>query len=190
MCPEISKCGYYAPLRLPNDNVAAELNASVMTMHRFEIHLAETDSDKFETFDVMRELRPHLNPDEYLALVKQLESEVGYRLASLKESGSTLCVAGFRFCRSLGWGKYLYVDDLVTRESARSTGAGKAMFEWLTAYANEHGCDELRLDSAVYRHGAHRFYLRERMDIACFNFKLDLRPVEAATPGQKSHRTV
>lgn len=142
---------------------------------QFDVTLVENDQQLATTFDVMKQLRPHLDRSEYPVLVQQLSREVRYQLAMIEHGGKPVCVAGFRFCRSLGWGKYLYVDDLVTDEVARSSGAGRAMFAWLTKYAKENGCDELRLDSAVYRHGAHRFYLRERMDIACFNFKLDLR---------------
>lgn len=144
-------------------------------MHmRFQIQIATGDKDILDTYPVMRQLRPHIKRSLYLGLVRQQEKEVRFQLASLKANGKIACVAGFRLCRSLGWGKYLYVDDLVTDEKTRSKGAGKAMFAWLVRYARRHKCDELRLDSAVYRHGAHRFYLRERMDIACFNFRLPL----------------
>jgi GNAT superfamily N-acetyltransferase len=125
----------------------------------------------------MCQLRPHISQNEYLFQVKQLVAEVGYRLAALTREKQVVCVAGFRFCRSLGWGKYLYVDDLVTDADFRSTGAGEAMFGWLAKLAENAGCGELRLDSAVERHGAHRFYLRERMNIACFNFRLKLKHV-------------
>ncbi len=138
------------------------------------IQIAATDDEILATYAVMSQLRPHIQESDYLRLVKSQQAEVGFQLAALTEDGRIICVAGFRLCRSLGWGKYLYVDDLVTDEERRSTGAGKAMFDWLVAYARSQQCDELRLDSAVERHEAHRFYLRERMDIACFHFRLKL----------------
>jgi GNAT superfamily N-acetyltransferase len=139
-----------------------------------DIRIAATNEEILSTYDVMKQLRPHIRQSDYLQLVKLQEAEVGFRLAALWEDNRVTCVAGFRHCRSLGWGKYLYIDDLVTDEKRRSTGAGKAMFDWLVEHARHTGCAEVRLDSAVYRHGAHRFYLRERMDIACFHFKLTL----------------
>ncbi len=138
------------------------------------IQIAATDDEIRATYTVMSQLRPHIRDSDYLRLVKLQQAEVGFQLATLTEDGRIICVAGFRLCRSLGWGKYLYVDDLVTDEEQRSTGAGKAMFDWLVAYARSQQCDELRLDSALERRGAHRFYLRERMDIACFHFRLRL----------------
>ena len=142
---------------------------------KFDIGFAVSDKDIVATYSVVKQLRPNVKESDYLKLVRLQEHEVHFRLAYLKVRGHVECVAGFRLCRSLGWGKYLYVDDLVTNKNLRSKGVGKMMFSWLVDYACKEGCDELRLDSAVYRHEAHRFYLRERMDISCFNFSVDLR---------------
>jgi GNAT superfamily N-acetyltransferase len=140
-----------------------------------DIQIASSDEEILATYLVMSELRPNVPQADYVRLVRLQEAEVHFKVAALREDGRITCVAGFRTCRSLGWGKYLYVDDLVTDSQSRSKGAGKTMFRWLVDYAHQEQCDELRLDSAVYRHAAHRFYLRERMDIACFNFKLALK---------------
>jgi GNAT superfamily N-acetyltransferase len=83
-------------------------------------------------------------------------------------------VAGFRLCRNLGWGKYLYVDDLVTDGRHRSRGDGKQMIDWLIARARSNQCVEMRLDAKVTRNRAHRFYLREQMNIVAFHFCLRL----------------
>ena len=120
----------------------------------------------------MHQLRPNLERTKYLALVKQLGAEVGFTLAALKYKAKIVNVAGFRICHSLGWGRYLYVDDLVTDEKFRSSGAGHTMFSWLVQFARENRCPELRLDSRLERRKAHQFYLRERMEIECFNFRL------------------
>jgi GNAT superfamily N-acetyltransferase len=66
------------------------------------------------------------------------------------------------------------VDDLVTDEQQRSQGDGKVMIDWLVEYARKNQCTELHLDSGVQRHEAHRFYLRERMDITCYHFRRSL----------------
>jgi GNAT superfamily N-acetyltransferase len=69
----------------------------------------------------------------------------------------------------------MYVDDLVTNAADRSKGYGDAMLDWLVEYANAQTCEHLNLDSGVHRFGAHRFYLRKRMDIVCHHFSLKLR---------------
>ena len=82
------------------------------------------------------------------------------------------CVAGFVITDKLAWGKLLYVDDLITSESVRSRGAGKAMMDWLKRYARDESCRELHLDSGVQRQDAHRFYDREGFDRSCLHFAI------------------
>lgn len=139
-----------------------------------DIRIASTDEEIVATWPVMRLLRPEIPHFEYLSRVRMQEREVGFQLAALRVAGEVVCVAGFRVCRSLGWGKFLYIDDLVTEEERRSEHHGSIMFHWLKDFGRQQGCEQLRLDSAVYRHGAHRFYLRERMDILCFHFGIRL----------------
>jgi GNAT superfamily N-acetyltransferase len=134
----------------------------------------ETDTEILSTFATLHQLRPHLQADAFLATVRRMQKTDGYRLAAVIEGEARPCVAGFRFGENLVRGKYLYVDDLITAESARSRGHGKAMMDWLAGRARNAGCAVLLLDSGVQRYGAHRFYLRERFDIVCHHF---LRPL-------------
>ncbi len=85
-----------------------------------------------------------------------------------------VAVAGFRLCLNLAWGKFLYVDDLITDESARSQGYGKQLLDWLIAYANEHACQQIHLDSGVQRFAAHKFYLKNNLYISSHHFTLNL----------------
>lgn len=64
----------------------------------------------------------------------------------------------------------LSVDDLVTADDARSAGHGHTLLAELARRGREAGCTVLDLDSGVQRHAAHRFYLRERMDIVSHHF--------------------
>jgi GNAT superfamily N-acetyltransferase len=70
----------------------------------------------------------------------------------------------------LATGRTLYVDDLVTDETRRSRGYGKAMLDWLQNYAREAGCETFSLDSGTHRQEAHAFYFRERMRVTSFHF--------------------
>jgi len=72
-------------------------------------------------------------------------------------------------------GKYLEIEDLVTAEAARSRGYGKALLGWLCDYAARHGCEIVRLTSAVWRVDAHRFYERDGMTRAAYYFAKDVR---------------
>jgi GNAT superfamily N-acetyltransferase len=134
---------------------------------------ALTDTEISATFPVMRQLRPHLVEDEYLRMIRRMQ-RVGYRLANTTENGEVRCVAGYRIVEFLAYGKFLYVDDLVTAEDARSGGYGRRMLDWLAGVAREEGAGSLQLDSGVQRHEAHRFYFREGMKISSYHFSVAL----------------
>jgi GNAT superfamily N-acetyltransferase len=142
-----------------------------VSMH--DIRIAAVDADIASTYAVMRQLRPHVSENDYVPLVKKLQ-QGGFVLAFLQEGGVVRAAAGFRMTDSLAWGHHVYVHDLVSDETTRSAGHGKALLDWVERYAKEHGCTQLHLDSGVQRHGAHRFYLRERMDITCYHFQRNI----------------
>ena len=130
-------------------------------------------------YAAMVELRPELGPPEaFVRQVDERQRPEGYRLAAAFDDdddddgggGSVASVAGFRTGHSLSRGRYLFVDDLVTRSDRRGLGHGKALLDWLRREADHLGCDEVHLDSGTQRHGAHRFYLREGFAISSFHF--------------------
>jgi len=137
------------------------------------VKLATSDAEIVRCFAVMHELRPHLIETAFVARVREQEKG-GYFLAYVEDEGRVVSVAGSRVMENLFSGRLLYVDDLVSLASERSRGHGKVLFEWLSRYAREHGCDYLELDSGVQRFDAHRFYLTNRMAIAAHHFRLKL----------------
>jgi GNAT superfamily N-acetyltransferase len=121
----------------------------------------------------LRELRTHFTSvDELVRRVDDVQRPDGYRLVGAFEDGqkAAVAVAGFRAGNSLSWGRYLYVDDLVTREAARARGHASALTAWLVDEARRLGCEQLHLDSGSQRHDAHRFYLAHDLSISGFHF--------------------
>jgi len=89
-------------------------------MH-MNIHIATSDKDIAACYPVMRELRPHIAEDEFLMRVRGQQS-AGYRLAMVQVVDVVVAVAGFRVTEYMAWGRFLYVDDLVTLPAQRSRG--------------------------------------------------------------------
>jgi len=139
-----------------------------------EIFLAESDEEINACYSVMAELRPHITEEEFLQRIKRQGAIADYRLACAVD-GEVKAVAGFRISENLAWGKFLYVDDLVSKSDARSKGYGGELFDWLVAYARANDCDQFHLDSGVQRFRAHRFYLMKRMLIESHHFGLKLK---------------
>lgn len=138
------------------------------------IALAREDDEIQSCYAVMAELRPHVEPFEFLVRVKRQMEIANYKLAYLAE-GEVKAVAGFRISECLAWGKFLYVDDLVSKSDGRSKGFGGALFDWVVEYAKAEDCDQFHLDSGVQRFAAHRFYLKKRMFIEGHHFGLRLK---------------
>lgn len=138
------------------------------------IEVAESDERIAATFDVMRQLRPDLVRETYVAQIRGLMASDGYRLAALRDGGEVRAVAGYRYMRMLYCGRLLYVDDLVADERVRSRGHGRRLLDWLKDEARREGCAELQLISRVTREQAHRFYFREGLGIECFHFRIRL----------------
>lgn len=139
-----------------------------------EVKVADTDAEIRACFAVMRELRTHLREEDFVARIRR-QQQGGYRLAYIDEGNAVRAVSGFRLLENLASGRVLYVDDLVTLGAERSKGWGAILLDWLIGHARANDCDTLELDSGVQRFGAHRFYLRQRMDIVSHHFRIHLR---------------
>lgn len=119
--------------------------------------------------EVLRELRAHLTRDSLREVLLEGAPQ-GLRFTAVFEESRCLAVAGWRIMANTSTLRKLYVDDLSTTSAARSSGVGAALLGELRDRARLAGCRVLDLDSGVQRHAAHRFYLRERMDIVSHHF--------------------
>ncbi len=122
-----------------------------------------------DCYPVMSQLRPHLDKDTFQQKVtRQIEN--GYQLVYLVDHKNIQAVAGYRIGNSLAWGKFLYIEDLVTDQDSRSKGYGKKLLDWLLNEAKQQQCDQLHLDSGMQRVDAHRFYERENLVFSSKHF--------------------
>lgn len=140
-----------------------------------DIQIARTDAEITACYPVMRELRPHLDEEGFLTRIREQET-TGYQLAFIAQQDGIVAVAGFRICTNLAWGRFLYVDDLVTLAAARSRGHGSRLLSWLHGYANARHCSQLHLDTGIQRIDAQRFYEREGMTKTGFHYASHITP--------------
>jgi len=76
--------------------------------------------------------------------------------------------------RSIRDGWRTWLQDLVVTSDQRSTGVGSALLTTAADWARGHGCTHLDLASGLARKDAHRFYEREGMLKASYDFRLQL----------------
>jgi len=136
-----------------------------------DISICVNDEEIAKCYPVMSQLRADYDKENFVKTIKRLQKTQNYILVMLRDDGVVCAVLGLRIGESLAWGKYAYIDDLVTDSNVRSAGYGNKLMDWAKVYTQELNCSELHLDSGVQRHGAHRFYLREYMDIVFYHFK-------------------
>ena len=134
-----------------------------------QVKIAESTEELRLISPVLLQLRPQYSEDTLIKQIKAQQAD-GYRVAYVQDGENILCVGGFVMGQKLAWTKHIYVDDLVTNEAHRSTGAGKFLIDWLKRYGQDNDCQQLHLDSGVTRFGAHKFYLREGFDITSHHF--------------------
>lgn len=125
-------------------------------------------------YPAIEELRPHLSEAEFLQQALRQMTQHGYQLVALFDAEAVVAVAGYRIAEYLAWGRTFYVDDLITRESARSQGHGGRLLDWLLQEARQLDCAQFHLDSGVHRHAAHRLYMSRHLQISSHHFSLPL----------------
>ncbi len=135
---------------------------------------AETDDQIAATFEVMQQLRPHLEQTQYVPMIRSLMASDGLRLLALLDENIVRAVASYRVMNMLYCGSLIYVDDLVADERVRSRGYGAKLIAKLKDEGRALGCSEIQLISRVTREQAHRFYFREGFGIECFHFRTKL----------------
>ena len=94
------------------------------------VRIAHTEAEVRACYPTIAQLRPHLDEERFVEQVFRQEKQ-GYRLAFLADGSTVHAVAGLRTTESLAWGRYIYVDDLVTEPSERSRGYGTVLLDWI-----------------------------------------------------------
>lgn len=113
------------------------------------------------SFEVMREMRPHLQVRaEYVDRVSR-QLEQGYLLLGAWKEGELLGLAGYRHLENLLYGRFTYVDDLVVRADVRRATIGGRLLEELRQRAEAVGDAALVLDTGLANALAQKFYFRE-----------------------------
>lgn len=88
------------------------------------IKILSNETEWLEAFKVMKQLRPHLNEESYLELVREAVKREDYRIAALYHESKIVAVTGFMPMITLYNGRSVWVCDLVTDSNERSKGYG------------------------------------------------------------------
>lgn len=129
----------------------------------FLIKELTNEEEWMRAFPVMKQLRTHLDEDQFLELVQEASQKENYKMAALYDHEKIVAVTGFMPMITLYNGRFIWVCDLVTDSNSRSKGYGEALLNYVHKWAKENGYDLVSLSSGLQRTDAHRFY-ENRMD--------------------------
>jgi GNAT superfamily N-acetyltransferase len=146
-----------------------------------EIKQAVDKEDYLKCWEVVRELRPHLNQEEYLTLMLYMIDE-GYKMIYIEEGGKGLSFCGYRHVTMLHRGRSIYIDDLCTLPVARGKGHAAMLLQYVMDEAKKEEMQSIHLDSGHQRHTAHRLYLNQGFIITSHHFALNLSANEPKAP--------
>ena len=133
----------------------------------------ETADEIRSSFRAFTILRPKLDEETFVEqALRQLQQ--GYKVTAIVEGDQVVSAAGYRFSESLGWGKFIYIDDLVTHPDARGKGYAGQLLDYIHQLALENNCDSIHLDSGHSRYDAHRLYLNHKFIMTSHHFRRQL----------------
>ncbi|MGX9937738.1 GNAT family N-acetyltransferase [Advenella kashmirensis] len=128
-------------------------------------------------FAVMHQLRPHLaNADDMLERVQRMQQNDGYRMLAIWNNTDVIAIAGYRLQENLIYGPFLYVDDLITVDTARGQRCGARLLQALQNIGIDAGCARLVLDTGLANSLAQRFYFRQGLLSTALHFGMTLPP--------------
>ena len=110
------------------------------------IRILDSDADITAAFPLMSSLRDRIRQGSFLAEVRRQQRD-GYEMIGGFLDGRLVALAGVRPGHTLSRGEHVFVDDLVTDESHRGEGHGRAMLVWVAARAHAAGVPRVYLDS-------------------------------------------
>ena len=139
-----------------------------------DLRYADTEAAVSACYGLMAQLRPHLASEEAFVTRWRRQVAAGYRLLALWQAARPIALAGFRVQENLVHGRHFYVDDLVTDETARSSGHGRVLIHRLKAEGRALGCAKLVLDTPLTNTLGHRFYYRHGLVATALRFNVPL----------------
>jgi GNAT superfamily N-acetyltransferase len=126
-----------------------------MKKHLFVV---QAEIDLKRCYPVMKELRPHLEYEDYITIYQESHKRDGYEIAAIECDGAIAAVMGYRVLFDYVRGKHIYIDDLVSTEAARSQGLGAELLTFAEGIAKESDCKVLRLCTGIENERGVKFY--------------------------------
>ncbi|STQ86809.1 GNAT family N-acetyltransferase [Helicobacter muridarum] len=114
--------------------------------------------DLESAYDLMKQLRPHLSQEDFVAKVLEQQKSMHYRLFAFYDKQKLVGLCGVMPFDVLYREKCLYICDLVIDSSLRGQGFGQKFLQEIENLACIEGYLQIELSSNFQRTQAHHFY--------------------------------
>jgi GNAT superfamily N-acetyltransferase len=141
--------------------------------NNMEITQIKTEQQIRSCYQLMAVLRPHLIKSDFPNRVSR-QMEQGYQLRALENANDPLALIGYRLVENLIFGKFLYIDDLVTATNHKRKGYAGQLLDWAIQFSIDEGCQAVQLDSGFQNTDAHRLYLNKGFQLSAHHFRKPL----------------
>ncbi len=118
---------------------------------------------------VLQELYPNLDQENYCRMLKHMIPN-NYAQVGVFLDNACIAISGYWLGTKLWCGAYLELDNVIVCKTARGTGAGKLIQEYLEEKAQSLNCSIMALDAYSNNFKAHRFYYNQGYAPRGFHF--------------------
>lgn len=119
--------------------------------------------------NILRELYPELELENYRSMLENMIPN-NYSQVGVFNDNECIAISGYWLGTKLWCGPYLELDNVIVCQSARGTGAGKLIQNYLEEKAIALNCHIMVLDAYTNNFKAHRFYYNQGYSPKGFHF--------------------
>jgi GNAT superfamily N-acetyltransferase len=113
-----------------------------------------------QLYNLISELYLHINnQDIFTADFTSICNKSGYKVIGKYVNNKLVAILGYRMLYKFAFGKYIYIDDLITLHEYRSRGYGYQLIKWIKIESKKAGYNQIHLDMNINNHLALKFYL-------------------------------
>jgi GNAT superfamily N-acetyltransferase len=134
-----------------------------------EIRELKTLEEMLPHLNILRELYPKLDLENYRSMLQNMIPN-NYAQVGVFSNNECIAISGYWLGTKLWCGPYLELDNVIVSKSARGTGAGKLIQNYLEEKAVSLNCHIMALDAYTSNFKAHRFYYNQGYSPKGFHF--------------------
>jgi ribosomal protein S18 acetylase RimI-like enzyme len=136
---------------------------------KYALKEISTDLEIQQCWEVVSLLRPHLNKNNWPAMISEMMLHEKYCIAGIINNDKIVAFAGYRTMTSLHSGNIIYIDDLCTLESYRGKGLASQLLKHVETIARSSNKDAVVLDTDFNNTTAQKLYLKSGFQLAALH---------------------